>query len=154
MDLPAVVSLSFPVVIFMKRFIYRKFLKPVFFSALDIITVLWVREAEALVGIYTVFIAQAYQTSKEFLSTWTHAHTGSSLADFSTLKIEAIRSSETSVPTTFTRRHNPEDGILHFTTCNLREYWRNAVHALVMPSLQLPRYVLFVGLSYSFCALS
>jgi hypothetical protein len=31
----------------------------------------------------------------------------------STLKIEAICSSETSVYTRYTRRHNPEDGILH-----------------------------------------
>jgi hypothetical protein len=41
------------------------------------------------------------------------AHAGYSLADFSTLKIEAIRSSETSVHTRSTRRHIPEDGILH-----------------------------------------
>jgi hypothetical protein len=42
------------------------------------------------------------------------AHAGSSLADFSTLKMEAIRSSETSVKSTSsTRRHIPEDGILH-----------------------------------------
>jgi hypothetical protein len=39
---------------------------------------------------------------------------GSSLADFSTLKMEAIRSPETSVQfTRSTRRHFPEDGILH-----------------------------------------
>jgi hypothetical protein len=37
------------------------------------------------------------------------AHAGSSLADFSTPKMEAIHSSETSV---HTRRHIPEDGIL------------------------------------------
>jgi hypothetical protein len=42
------------------------------------------------------------------------AHGGSSLADFSTLKMEAIRSCETSVQsTTSTRRHTPEGGILH-----------------------------------------
>jgi hypothetical protein len=42
------------------------------------------------------------------------AHAGSSLADFSTLKMKAIRSSETSVQsTTSTRRHTLEDGILH-----------------------------------------
>jgi hypothetical protein len=40
------------------------------------------------------------------------AHAGSSLADFSTLKMEAICSSETSVYTRFTRLHIPEDGIL------------------------------------------
>jgi hypothetical protein len=41
------------------------------------------------------------------------AHAGSWLADFSTLKMEAIRSSETSVRTRSTRRHIPEDGIFH-----------------------------------------
>jgi hypothetical protein len=40
------------------------------------------------------------------------AHVGSSLADFSTLKMEAIRSSETSVHTRSTLRHIPEDVIL------------------------------------------
>jgi hypothetical protein len=40
------------------------------------------------------------------------AHSGSSLADFSVLKMEAIRSSETSVHKIYTRRHIPEDGIL------------------------------------------
>jgi hypothetical protein len=40
------------------------------------------------------------------------AHAGSSLADFlfsSTLKMEAIRSSETSINIISTRRHIPED---------------------------------------------
>jgi hypothetical protein len=48
------------------------------------------------------------------------AHAGFSLADFSTLKMEAIRSSETSVQSsTSTRRHTPEDGILliHISSC-------------------------------------
>jgi hypothetical protein len=40
------------------------------------------------------------------------AHAGSSLADFSILKMEAIRSSETLVHTRSTWRHIPEDGIL------------------------------------------
>jgi hypothetical protein len=50
------------------------------------------------------------------------AHTGSSLADFSILKMEAIRYSETSVHTS-TRRHIPENGILH-SQCreNLKSY--------------------------------
>jgi hypothetical protein len=42
------------------------------------------------------------------------SHAGSSLADCSTLKMEAIRSSETSVHTRSTRRHIPEDGIIPF----------------------------------------
>jgi hypothetical protein len=41
------------------------------------------------------------------------AYSGSSLADFSTLNIEAIYSSETSVHTRSTRHHIPEDGILN-----------------------------------------
>jgi hypothetical protein len=41
------------------------------------------------------------------------AHTGSSLADFSTMKMEAIRSSDTSVHTRSTGRDVPEDGILY-----------------------------------------
>jgi hypothetical protein len=45
------------------------------------------------------------------------AHAGSSLADFSSLKMEAIRSSETSVYTRSTRRHIPENGILLFMSC-------------------------------------
>jgi hypothetical protein len=42
---------------------------------------------------------------------------GSSLVDFLTLKMEAIRSSETSVHTRSTRLHIPEDGILHVSFC-------------------------------------
>jgi hypothetical protein len=51
------------------------------------------------------------------------AHAGSSFADFSTLKMEAIRSSETSVHTRLKWRHIPEDGILH-SHCreNLKSY--------------------------------
>jgi hypothetical protein len=40
------------------------------------------------------------------------AYAGPSLADFVTLKMEAIRSSETSVHTRSTQRHIPEDGII------------------------------------------
>jgi hypothetical protein len=40
-------------------------------------------------------------------------HAGSSLADFSTLKMEAIGCSETPIHTRSTRRHIPEEGILH-----------------------------------------
>jgi hypothetical protein len=44
------------------------------------------------------------------------AHAGSSLADFSTLKMKAIRSSETSVHTRSTWHHIPEAGVLHHAT--------------------------------------
>jgi hypothetical protein len=47
-----------------------------------------------------------------WLSLQPPAHAGSSLPDFSTLKMEAIRSPETSVHTRSTRRHIPEYGIL------------------------------------------
>jgi hypothetical protein len=51
------------------------------------------------------------------------AQAESSLADFSTPKMEAIRSSETSVHTRSTGRHIPEDGILHSHCCeNLKSY--------------------------------
>jgi hypothetical protein len=48
-----------------------------------------------------------------FFSLQPPAHAGSSLADFSTLKVEAIRSSKTSVHPRSTRRHIPEDAVLH-----------------------------------------
>jgi hypothetical protein len=41
------------------------------------------------------------------------AHAGPLPTDFSTLKMEAIRSSEMSVHTRYTWRHIPEDGIFH-----------------------------------------
>jgi hypothetical protein len=44
---------------------------------------------------------------------WDVAHAGSSLTDFSALKMEAIRACETSVHARSTRRHIPEDGVLH-----------------------------------------
>jgi hypothetical protein len=51
------------------------------------------------------------------------ADCGSSLADFFTLKMQAIRSSETSAQTRSTRRHIPEDGILHIHRReNLKSY--------------------------------
>jgi hypothetical protein len=50
-------------------------------------------------------------------------HAGFSRADFSTLKMEAILSSETSVHTISTRRHIPQDGILHsHRRVNLKSY--------------------------------
>jgi hypothetical protein len=56
------------------------------------------------------------------------AHAGSSLVDFSTLKMEAIRYSETSVHTISTRRHIPEYG-------NLQD--RVSSPPLLVPAIQL-----------------
>jgi hypothetical protein len=56
------------------------------------------------------------------------AHAGSTLTDFSTMKMEAIHSSETSVYTKYTRRYFPEDGILHsHRRENLKSYMRDQV---------------------------
>jgi hypothetical protein len=65
-----------------------------------------------------------HSTIDEFwLSLQPPAHAGYSFADFSTLKMEAIRSSEMSVYTRSTQRHIPEDGILHSHRCeNLKSY--------------------------------
>jgi hypothetical protein len=59
------------------------------------------------------------------------AHAGSSLADYSTLKMESIRSSETSIHTRSTQRHIPEDGIHQVLFCfveskeppHTKQYW-------------------------------
>jgi hypothetical protein len=54
------------------------------------------------------------------------ARAGSLLADFSTLKREAIRPTETSVHTKSIQRHIPEDGILHSQRReNLKSYAGN-----------------------------
>jgi hypothetical protein len=52
------------------------------------------------------------------------AHAGSSLADFSLLKIEAICYSETSVNARSTQLHIPEDDILHSHRCKSLDYYR------------------------------
>jgi hypothetical protein len=50
-------------------------------------------------------------------------HAGSSLAEFSTLKMKAMHSSETSVHTRTTRHHIKENGILHSNRReNLKSY--------------------------------
>jgi hypothetical protein len=58
------------------------------------------------------------------MSRWLQTlHAGSSLSDFSTLKMEAICSFERSGHTRSTRRHIPEDGIPHSLCCeNLKSY--------------------------------
>jgi hypothetical protein len=50
-----------------------------------------------------------------WLSLQPSAHAGSLIANFSTLKMETKHSSETSVHTRSTRRHIPEDDILHIS---------------------------------------
>jgi hypothetical protein len=61
--------------------------------------------------------------NRRLLSLQPPADAGSSLADFSTLKIEGIHSSETSVNPGSTQRHIPEDDILHSHRCeNLKSY--------------------------------
>jgi hypothetical protein len=51
------------------------------------------------------------------VSKWLQTAAASSLEDFSTLKMEAICSSETSIHTRSTRRHISEDGILQEQIC-------------------------------------
>jgi hypothetical protein len=52
------------------------------------------------------------------------AHPGSPLADFSTLKMEAVLSSETSVDARSTKRHIPEDDVLHNHRCESPESYK------------------------------
>jgi hypothetical protein len=77
-------------------------------------------------GIYEVHLT-SLKNNAFFWDWWfslqPSAHAGFSLADFSTLVIEAIRSSETSVHAKSTQRHIPEDCILHSHRCeNLKSY--------------------------------
>jgi hypothetical protein len=58
-----------------------------------------------------------YSIFKVYLAT---SHAGSSLAYSSTLKMEAVGSSETSVHTRSTRSHVPEDSILQLAECSSR----------------------------------
>jgi hypothetical protein len=71
----------------------------------------------AVASLYTDYAIPALKIAENGLQTdlslLTPAHAGSSFADFSTLKMEAIHSSETSVHTRSTRRYIPEDDILH-----------------------------------------
>jgi hypothetical protein len=58
-------------------------------------------------------------------------HTCSPLADYSTLKMEAISSSETSVYPTSTKHHIPEDNILQVVCCSLT-WWRQVIEKEVV----------------------
>jgi hypothetical protein len=70
------------------------------------------------------------------------ANAGSSLVDFSTLKMEAICSSETSAHTRSARRHISEDGMLqkHPFSCFLELQFGKK-----LASLQVPRNAYFMG---------
>jgi hypothetical protein len=70
----------------------------------------------AVARIASIIVAEHnFQVKQQSVSRWLQSrlHASSSLADFFTLKMELIRSSETLVYTISTRRHIPEDGILH-----------------------------------------
>jgi hypothetical protein len=62
--------------------------------------------------VYKILSVWPHSGNDEICSLQRPVHTGSPLADFSTLKMEAIRSSETSVNARSTQRHIPEDGTL------------------------------------------
>jgi hypothetical protein len=72
---------------------------------------MWRRVAIVLTDVSEECIASIFRVESIFLQPLSRAD--SSLADFSTLKIETIISSETSVHTRSTRRHIPEDCFLH-----------------------------------------
>jgi hypothetical protein len=55
------------------------------------------------------------------------SHDSSPLADFSTLKVEAIGSSEMWVDAKSTQRHIPEDDILHSHRCESLKCFRKIV---------------------------
>jgi hypothetical protein len=76
-------------------------------------------------GGMSVWEKQTAWVLSSLLLTQPPAHAGSPLADSSTLKMEAIRSSETSVNARSTQPHIPEDYILHSHRCeSLKSYIR------------------------------
>jgi hypothetical protein len=77
----------------------------------------------ALAGFFVILRGTDTDRESRFLQP--PAHAGSSLADFSSLKMEVIRSSETSVHTRSTQSHFPEDGILHSHRCENLKYYMN-----------------------------
>jgi hypothetical protein len=68
---------------------------------------------ERIASIFRVEKSESEQVAADWASLQPSAHAGSSHADFSTLKMEAIRPFETTGHTRSTRRHIPEDGILY-----------------------------------------
>jgi hypothetical protein len=77
------------------------------------------------------------------------AHAGSSLVDLSTLNMEAIRSSETSIHTRSILRHIPDDGILpRHRFENLKFYKSNICLFVCLPDYFMTLYH-FLGLVIS-----
>jgi hypothetical protein len=74
---------------------------------------MWRRADLVLTDVSEKHIASISRVEKSASRLQSSAHAGSSLADVSTLKMEAIRSSETSAHTISARSHIPQDGILH-----------------------------------------
>jgi hypothetical protein len=67
------------------------------------------------------------------------ANASASLVNFATLKMEATRSSETSVNTRTTQRHIPEDDILHSHRCeSLKSYRLLKCFSFCTTSIQKP----------------
>jgi hypothetical protein len=112
-----------------------------YWTSLSIVGVMYNNEEFCLLGMWRCVdlvwidvseerIASIFRVEKSMSEkpAWAHgcnspAHAGSSLADFSTMKTEAICPSETSVHTRSTWRHIPEDRIPHSHHCeNLKSY--------------------------------
>jgi hypothetical protein len=88
---------------------------------------------------YTVFLyGEATHQHTRWIKTLQTSHPGSSRTDFSTLKMEAICSSETSVNTRATQRHILEDNITHSHRCkSLKSYKFNNVLLIIKLSLYI-----------------
>jgi hypothetical protein len=76
-----------------------------------------------------VYIADGFRLG---LSLQAPADAGSPLADFSTLKIEAMLSSETLINPGSTQRHIPEDDILHSHRCETPKSYINNYCSLII----------------------
>jgi hypothetical protein len=84
------------------------------------------------------------------VSRWPPTNPGSSLADFSTLKMEAIRTSETSVHTRSTLRYIPEHDILHSDRReNLESYKLVSFHMMRLTDFWRQSFKLHASLLYS-----
>jgi hypothetical protein len=78
------------------------------------------------------------------------AHAGSSLKDFSTLKMEVICTSETFVQTRYTRRHIPEDGTLHSHRRETSNLKRNNIQCCQRKFFQCSQHKFYTSVSWCF----